>query len=224
MTFSLAGRCERTGMVGGIVCSSSIAVASRCLWGSRAGVVISQNVTDPYLGVLGLQLLAEGYGARNVMEQILSGKADAEWRQLAVLDIDGQTEAYTGSRGLGITSVAQGPDCVAAGNLLADEYVPRSMVRVFEMTAAQPLAERFLLVLEAGAAAGGEAGPAHSAGLQVYHGSLEWPITDLRVDWSEEPIAELHDLWDRYAPQMKEYILRAKQPERAPSYGVPGDP
>src|SRR5689334_5685519 len=116
MTFSLAGRCERTGMVGGIVCSSSIAVSARCLWASRAGVVLSQNFTDPYLGMIGLRLLAEGYGARNVLERIVAARVHAEWRQLAVLDIDGQSEVYSGSRGLGVTGAAQGQDCVAAGN------------------------------------------------------------------------------------------------------------
>lgn len=223
MTFSLAGRCDRSGMVGGIVCSSSIAVAARCLWGSPVGIVFSQNVTDPHLGILGLQLLAEGCGARSALERMVAAKANAEWRQLAVLDVNGQSEVYTGSRGLGLTSMTQGRDCVAAGNLLADEYVPRSMVRAFEATAAQPLAQRLLLALEAAAAAGGEAGPVHSAGVQVYHGPLEWPIVDLRIDWSDEPVAELRALWERYAPQMSDYVLRAKQPERAPSYGVPGD-
>ena len=224
MTFSLAGRCERTGMLGGIVCSSSIAVAARCLWVGPDGVVISQNVTDPHLGVLGLQLLAEGCCARDVLERVIAAKANAEWRQLAVLDVDGHTKVYTGPRGLGITGVAQGRDCVAVGNLLAEEFVPRSMVRAFEWAAAQPLAERLLLVLEAGRSAGGEAGPVHSAGLQVYHGPLKWPIVDLRVDWSEEPITELRQLWERFAPQMDDYVLRATEPDRAPSYGVPGNP
>jgi uncharacterized Ntn-hydrolase superfamily protein len=210
-------------MVGGIVCSSSIAVPARCLWGSREGVVLSQNLTDPHLGMLGLQLLAEGYGARNVLERIVAAKPHAEWRQLAVLDIDGHGDVYTGSRGLGISATAQGRDCVAAGNLLAREGVPQAMVRAFEAATTQPLAARLLFALEAGAAAGGEAGSVHSAGFQVYHGPLAWPIADLRIDWSGNPIAELAALWQRYAPQMDDYVLRAEQPERAPSYGVPGD-
>ena len=32
MTFSLIGRCARTGMFGVIVTSSSVCVASRCAW------------------------------------------------------------------------------------------------------------------------------------------------------------------------------------------------
>ena len=32
MTFSIAGRCTRTGMLGAIVTTSAIAVGSRCAW------------------------------------------------------------------------------------------------------------------------------------------------------------------------------------------------
>jgi uncharacterized Ntn-hydrolase superfamily protein len=222
MTFSLAGRCERTGMVGGIVCSSSIAVPSRCLWASPHGVVLSQNVTDPRLGVLGLNLLAQGFGAQSTLRQLRDARPYAEWRQLAVLDSDGSREAVTGARGLGIVATKAGRDCIAAGNLLAHDGVPAAMAGVFESSHASSLAERLIIALEAGAAAGGEAGPVHSAGFCVY-GRDVWPLAELRVDWSDEPIAELRALWQRFEPQMNDYAMRAKCPGEAPSYGVPGD-
>ncbi|WP_438390060.1 DUF1028 domain-containing protein [Caballeronia sp. DA-9] len=222
MTFSLAGRCERTGMVGGIVCSSSIAVPSRCLWASPHGVVLSQNVTDPRLGVLGLQLLAQGFGAESTLQQLRHGRPYAEWRQLVVLDADGSCGAATGEKGLGIIATKPGRDCVAAGNLLAHDGIPAAMVEAFEAAHASTLAERLLVALEAGAAAGGEAGPVHSAGFCVY-GREVWPLAELRVDWSDQPIVDLRALWQRYEPQMNDYAIRAKRPEQAPSYGVPGD-
>jgi uncharacterized Ntn-hydrolase superfamily protein len=222
MTFSLAGRCERTGMVGGIVCSSSIAVPSRCLWASPHGVVLSQNVTDPRLGVLGLNLLAQGFGAQSTLRQLQDARPYAEWRQLAVLDADGSREAVTGAKGLGTIATKVGRDCVAAGNLLAHDGIPAAMAEAFEASHASSLAERLIFSLEAGAAAGGEAGPVHSAGFCVY-GRDVWPLAELRVDWSDEPIADLRALWQRYEPQMNDYATRAKRPEQAPSYGVPGD-
>jgi uncharacterized Ntn-hydrolase superfamily protein len=173
--------------------------------------------------MLGLQLLAEGCGARNVLERIVAAKLHAEWRQLAVLDNDGPSGVYTGSRGLGVTGAAMGRDCVAAGNLLADKSVPHSMVRAYEAAAEHTLAERLLLAVGSGAAAGGEAGPVHSAGLKLYRRPTAWPIADLRIDWSDTPIVDLRALWERYAPQLNDYVLRAEQPDRAPSYGVPGD-
>ncbi|KQR78368.1 fimbrial assembly protein FimA [Burkholderia sp. Leaf177] len=222
MTFSLAGRCERTGMIGGIVCSSSIAVPSRCLWASPHGVVLSQNVTDPRLGVLGLQLLSQGFGAESTLQQLQHARPYAEWRQLAVLDADGSCGAATGEKGLGIIVTQLGRDCVAAGNLLAHDGIPSAMVEAFEASHASSLSDRLITALEAGAAAGGEAGPVHSAGFCVY-GREVWPLAELRVDWSDQPIADLRALWQRYEPQMNDYAMRAKRPEQAPSYGVPGD-
>ena len=70
---------------------------------------------------------------------------------------------------------------------------------------------------------GGEAGPLHSAGLLVVR-EVPWPLVDLRVDWKDEdPVSELRRIWEVYAPQMEDYVLRALSPGRAPSFGVPGD-
>ena len=223
MTISLAGRCARTDAVGGVISSSSPAVASRCLWVGAEGVVLSQNVTDPVLGVLGLKLLAQGYGAPGVLTQLTTARANSEWRQLAVLDSGGHGAAFTGAKGLGVTAAAQGRDCVAAGNLLANAGVIAAMVEAFEARPRDFIADRLLAALEAGVAAGGEAGPIHSAGIAVHEHDV-WPCVDLRVDWSENsPLVELQSLWKRYRPQMKDYVNRAKDPERAPSFGVAGD-
>ena len=61
MTFSLVGHCKRTGMVGMAVSTSSICVGARCVWvETGVGAVASQNLTDPRLGKLGLDLLRRG--------------------------------------------------------------------------------------------------------------------------------------------------------------------
>jgi len=223
MTISLAGRCARTGAVGGIISSSSPAVAIRCLWVGARGVVLSQNVTDPVLGVLGLELLERGYGAPGVLAHLTTARAHSEWRQLAVLDRGGHSALFTGAKGLGITATAQGRDCVGAGNLLANVGVVAAMVQAFEARPQDFIADRLLAALEAGLAAGGEAGPVHSAGIAVHEHDV-WPCVDLRVDWSEAaPLGDLQSLWKRYQPQMKDYVNRARNPEQAPSFGVPGD-
>jgi uncharacterized Ntn-hydrolase superfamily protein len=84
------------------------------------------------------------------------------------------------------------------------------------------MAERLLAAVEAGLTAGGEVGPVRSVGMTVVD-RWPWPIVDLRVDWHEEPIAELRRVWDVYRPQMTDYLTRALNPASAPSYGVPGD-
>ena len=76
--------------------------------------------------------------------------------------------------------------------------------------------------LEAGLAAGGEEGEVRSAGLYVVAAHV-FPLADLRVDWHQTPIAELRRVWSLYEPEMEAYLCRALDPDKAPSYGVPGD-
>jgi uncharacterized Ntn-hydrolase superfamily protein len=52
---------------------------------------------------------------------------------------------------------------------------------------------------------------------------VSWPVVDLRVDWSDRPIAALEEAWAVYEPQVEDYIRRAKNPSAAPGFGVPGD-
>ena len=82
--------------------------------------------------------------------------------------------------------------------------------------------ERLFAALQAAVAAGGEEGPVHSAGLAVV-ADAGWRVTDLRVDWSEDPIGELGRLLDVWLPQRDDYTSRGTNPGAAPSYGVPGD-
>ena len=104
MTFSIVARCRETGRFGVVVTSSSIAVASRCGRWARAGVgaVATQNITDPALGQLGLDLLAEGYGAEAVLRSMVAARPFADFRQLAVIDNNGATASYSGAKSLGM--------------------------------------------------------------------------------------------------------------------------
>jgi uncharacterized Ntn-hydrolase superfamily protein len=85
------------------------------------------------------------------------------------------------------------------------------------------LEARLIAAMAAGVEAGGEEGPLHSAGLLVAD-AVEWPVTDLRVDWASGPLDELARLWELWAPQRDDYVTRALDPAAAPAYGVPGDP
>lgn len=225
MTFSIAGRCQDTGQLGIAISSSSIAVGARCVWTrTQVGAVATQNITLPLLGPQILDGLAADPAAdpEAVLAQALAGDAHRQYRQVAVIDQRGHTAVFTGSGALGTAHAVRGRQCVAAGNLLASTQVIGSMVEAFE-GATGPLAQRLLAALEAAQAAGGEAGPVHSAALQIV-GAVAWPIADLRVDWADsDPIGALARLWLAYQPQMQDYLTRALDPTAAPRYGVPGD-
>ncbi len=222
MTFSLVARCARTGQFGMVISSSSPAVAARCAH-VRAGVgaVASQNITDPTLGPLVLDRLADGMGAKAALAAVTTNRAHIGYRQILVVDDAGEAAIHSGNHVLGIWGEAQGTDCAAGGNLLANDSIPARMVGAFE-TATGHLGDRLMAALQAGLAAGGEAGPVHSAGLKIAD-RLSWPLVDLRIDWSDDPIGQLQAAWAEYRPQMAAYVQRAEDPTQAPSYGVPGD-
>ena len=223
MTFSITGRCSTTGMFGVAISSSSPAVAARCAH-ARAGVgaVASQNVTDPRLGPRTLDLMEGGMTAAEAVEEIVRTSPFVDYRQVLAVDVAGITAIHSGARALGIWTEARGRDVAAGGNLLANEGVPGAMVAAFE-AAPGHLGDRLLAALRAGLAAGGEAGPVHSAGMLLVD-RVSWPVADLRCDWTEDcPIAALTAAWDVYKPQLDAYVQRALDPTQAPSYGVPGD-
>ena len=213
MTFSLVGRCTRTGQLGAAVATSSIAVGARCAYcAAGIGAVLTQHRTDPRLGPRGLALLRSGCSAQETLDALVASAAHAAWRQIAVLDAAGNTAAHSGTRTRPEMSAALAQDVCAIGNILATARVPAAMVRAFQADASASLAERLLLALDEGLAAGGEQVPVRSAHLLVVQGE-SFPLIDLRVDWHETPITELRLLWQRYAPQSNDYLLRALDPD-----------
>jgi uncharacterized Ntn-hydrolase superfamily protein len=217
MTFSLIGRCPRTGQIGIAVVASFIAAGSRvshCAAG--VGGVITQHRTDPRLGPRGLDLLRSGCSAQQTVDRLVASTPYARWRQIAVLDGAGNTATYSGARTRPEMSEVAAQDICAVGNMLANARVPGAMLRAFQAEPTAPLAERLMHAIEQGNAAGGESNPARSAHLLVVERE-SFPLIDLRVDWHDQPVAELRALWNRFAPLSGEFVLRALDPDNAPT-------
>lgn len=223
MTFSLVARAADASLFGVAIASSSPAVAARCAHG-RAGVgaVATQNITDPRLGPHILDAMGLGASAGAALDAALTATPFGAYRQVLAIGESGPPVVHSGANALGTVNAAIGANAAAAGNLLASAAVPTAMIAAFEQGGAH-FGECLLRALRAGFDAGGEAGPVHSAGLLIVR-DVSWPIVDLRVDWSDEdPVAALEALWRLYAPQVDDYVRRALDPGRAPSFGVPGD-
>lgn len=210
-------------MFGVAVSSSSPAVAARCAY-VRAGVgaVLSQNITDPRLGNRLLDLMEDGARAEDAISAVSTSTAHIEYRQLIAVDKHDGAAIYSGNEALGNVGDASASGVASGGNLLSTSAIPQVIVDAFQASEGH-LGERLLAAMQAAVDAGGEEGPIHSAGMKIA-GKVEWPIADLRVDWTEGcPIAELTALWEIYKPQLDDYVTRALDPSAAPSYGVPGD-
>lgn len=216
MTYSILGRCARTGQFGAAVTTSSIAVGSRVPHVAPGiGGVLTQHRTDPRLGPRGLELLRSGCSAEETLAALVASTPHHKWRQLAVLDAQGRSAHFHGAAVKPALNAVHVPDCVALGNILANDRIPAAMVASFLDGADQPLAERLVRAMEAGEAAGGEGKPVISAALVVMEKEI-FPLVDLRVDLAPDAITALRTLWDAYAPSVREFVTRAVDPDAAP--------
>ena len=213
MTFSIAGRCVRTGMFGVVVTTSSLAVGSRCAFAKAGiGAALTQHRTDPRLGPLAIELMERGFTARQAMDAVVAATPHRDWRQLAFIDRDGGTASFSGARVKPELGEAHGRDCVALGNIVRSSEVPVAMMRAFEADPGAALATRLLAALEAGDGAGGEFIPLVSAALLIVD-RQSFPYVDLRVDGDPDPIAALAKLWRDYAPLAESFVDRAIDPD-----------
>ncbi len=216
MTFSLLGRCARTGQFGAAVTTSSIAVGTRVPFlAAGIGGVLTQHRTDPRLGPRGLDLLRSGCSAEEAVAALAASTPHHRWRQLAVMDAAGRTAHFDGANVKPERGVAHGTDVVALGNILSSPRVPEAMAAAFLAGPEQPLAERLLRALEAGEDAGGEHGDVTSACLLVVHREC-FPYVDLRIDKDPRPLPALRRLWEEYAPLADGFVRRAVDPDDAP--------
>ena len=176
MTFSIAARCTRTGMLGIAVSSSSPAVAARCAYArAQVGAVGSQNITDPMLGPRLLDLMALGATAPEAVRIVAGSSAHIAFRQLLAVDAAGRTGVFSGAKTLGTYAAAEGEGAAAAGNMLRSKVVPERMLSAF-LGSTGALGRRLLAAMRAGLDAGGEEGPVHSSGLLIVRTCLGlWP-------------------------------------------------
>jgi uncharacterized Ntn-hydrolase superfamily protein len=198
-----------------VIASASMAVAARCVAvRAGAGAVCSQSTTDPRLRGELLDAVVTGMAASEALAAVVGRKADIAYRQLAVVDAAGGAATYSGSRALGEAADVHAAGAAAAGNLLADRGVPAAMLASFSSQREACLGDRLVAALRAGLAAGGEVSPVRSAGLVVAD-SQSWPVTDLRVDWDDDPVGKLAELWRLWQPQAGQYVSRALSPSTA---------
>ena len=217
-TFSIVGRCSRTGMLGIAITTSDISVGSRCPFVKPSvGAISTQASTDPSLGPFALRLLELGYSAKGALQQLEAGDPHIERRQLGLVDHNGNPAGRTGTMNNPWAGHTTGQNYVAMGNGLVGEEVVQAMAAVFLEAPQLDLEERLTGALEAGQKSGGEAHdatPYHSAALLVY-GTDTFSRVDLRVDEHPTPVAELRRLLDIYVPMIDYFALRASNPEAA---------
>ena len=198
-TFSIVARDPATGEIGVAVQSHWFNVGSTVPWAEAGvGAVATQSFVDPSYGKLGLELMRLGRSAPDALKALLAGDAGRDVRQVAMIDAQGNVDAWTGKMDIPACGHHVGANYSVQANLMSNDRVWPAMARAFEATKGD-LAERMLAALDAAQAEGGDIRGRQSAAIIVVSGKptgRAWTdrIFDLRVDDSPEPLKELRRL------------------------------
>jgi uncharacterized Ntn-hydrolase superfamily protein len=204
-TYSIVACDLEAGQWGVATQSKFLAVGSVVPWAvPGVGAVATQAYANPRYGPQGLELLAQGLSAVEVVARLTDADDGRAERQVGVVDAQGGGATYTGSDCMDWAGGLAGPGFAAQGNILVGEETVAALATTFTAADGQPLAERLLECLAAAQAAGGDRRGQQSAALLVVeraggYAGLSDSLVDLRVDDHEQPVAELARLYAMHA-------------------------
>jgi uncharacterized Ntn-hydrolase superfamily protein len=211
-TFSIVAADPEAGEVGVCVASRFFAVGTVVPF-AKAGVgaVATQSNANTSYGPRGLELLAGGLSADEVVKVLTRTDDGRDTRQLGVVTATGDSATYSGAKCNSWAGGRHGPNYAVQGNILTGEPVVAAMEKAFLESKGKTLAERLYAAIVAGDAAGGDSRGRQSIALVVarakagYNGFTDRAI-DLRVDDHPDPIVEMgrllgiglvNDNWNR---------------------------
>lgn len=198
-TFSIVARDTATGEMAVGVQSHWFSVGTLVSWGkSGVGVVATQSFINPAFGPEGLKLMENGISAKDALNQLIEADAGRDFRQLALLDVNGSVSSYTGAKCVQSAFQIVGDNFAVQANMMLNDKVVPAMEKAFLENAHLPLAERVVKVLIAAQEAGGDIRGKQSAALLVVGPEkvAEWldKKVNLRVDDHPDPLIELRRL------------------------------
>ncbi|GEP53632.1 DUF1028 domain-containing protein [Reyranella soli] len=224
MTFSIIARCPHTGRLGLGIATFSIGSGGRCE-GIQAGVGIckTQAFTNRGNDPLAIELMAQGHTPAHVMKMLEQNDPDHAYRQIAIIDRDGNGIGHSGSGTRPWSGHHVGKGYVAFGNVLAGPQVLEGICAGFEKDPDTLLEFRILAALEGGRNSGGQVGAdghltERSAAIRVV-ADPDYPDVDVRVDLHDDAIVELR----RVLEEFKRYEVFYRDRGRDPSTAITQD-
>lgn len=203
MTWSIIAR-DASGAFGVAVASKFFAVGALCPHArSGVGALATQALLNPLLVAPGFDAMAQGTHPADIIQSLTAADEGREHRQWHLIDRANRSAAFTGAACIDWCGHTAGEGYSVAGNMLAGPEVVASTAAFYENNPQLDFAERLLLALAAGEAAGGDKRGKQGAALRVFT-TEDYPALDLRVDDHDEPITELQRLYakslERYQP------------------------
>jgi uncharacterized Ntn-hydrolase superfamily protein len=228
VTYSITGRCPRTGDVGLALATFSFifgpmqdAELKPTWWVARrdAGAVTCQAETRFGFAVKVFERLRVGESAPAALETAIVDEA-SQFFQVAVVDSRGHAAAFTGGGNLDWKGHLTGDGWAAAGNILVGGQVVQAMGQTFEERPDLDLPERLLAALSAGRDAGGDRRGTRNAVLQVASENVMGGLA-FRAWEQDDPIAETARLVALARP-LSEFWTLAQQAARRFAELLPG--
>jgi uncharacterized Ntn-hydrolase superfamily protein len=209
MTFSIIARCPHSGRLGLGIATFSIGA------GGRREDILAGVGNDP----LAIELLAQGHGPAHVLQMLEQNDPDHAYRQIAIIDREGNGAAHTGSGTRPWSGHKIGAGYVAFGNVLAGPQVIDAIAAGFEAEPKAVLEFRLLAALEGGRNAGGQVGAQghlteRSAAIRVV-ADPDYPDIDVRVDLHDDAVGELRRVLDEFKRYEVFYRDRGRDPSTA---------
>ena len=199
-TFSVVAIDTLTGEMAVGVQSHWFSVGSIVSWAkSGVGAVATQSFVNPALGTDGLKLMQQGKTATEALELLIDADQGRDYRQVAMLDKNGNISAYTGEKCVEAANHIVGKNYSVQANMMLNDAVVPAMSKAFEENSNLPLAERVVKTMIAAQEAGGDIRGKQSAVLLVVNTKPvenEWmdKKINLRVDDNSDPLPELERL------------------------------
>jgi len=205
MTWSIVAR-NRDGELGVAVASRFFAVGALCPYARACvGVVATQALVNPLYGPAALDLLASGLQPARTIEAVIAADPGRDARQLHLVDAQGRAAAYTGSQCIEWCGHRDGDGFSVAGNMLAGAGVLDACADAYGEHAHLDFAERLIVAMQAGEAAGGDKRGKQAAALRIV-ATEAYPVLDLRVDDHWDPLAELRRLYERSFERFQPFV------------------
>lgn len=200
-TYSIVARDTITGEMGVAVQSHWFSVGTIVSWAEAGvGAIATQSFVNVSFGPNGLALLRDGYNAQQVLDKLIEEDEGRDYRQLAIIDAEGNVATYSGKKCTPEAGHLQGNQFSVQANMMKYDTVWKVMKETFENSKGS-LAERLLLTLEAAEKAGGDIRGKQSASLLVVKAEStgkvwEDRLVDLHVEDHPEPLVELRRLYN----------------------------
>ena len=199
-TYSIVAKDVKTGEMAVGVQSHWFSVGTLVSWGkSGVGVVATQSFVNPSYGPRGLELMESGLAAKYTLKKLTDEDEGRNYRQAAMLDINGSVDAFTGESCIESAGHYVGENFSVQANMMLNDKVIPSMKKAFLESTNLPIAERIIKVFEAAESVGGDIRGKQSAAIIVVGAKKTKNIwqdkkIDLRVDDSNDPIKEIKRL------------------------------